>query len=456
MLPQMTPTRKSPVEAGGQHNHNDQASIPDQPSYHTKSVAPVLSDLGRSRSIRHHGSEKHSTEAGHERPKPMNVGVKAPRTSGIVAPHSKYDSTTSRNASKPNAQFANKPVNTTAVRSHESVSKLHLMESRTIGSVDPARTMSATKQVQPESTTQRHGRPSSKQLPVSNMFSMNLPSSKKNQRPAFSTLQQHFTPKKTSSVPTASFFASAPSKQDRDDTFSSEIGRLQTELAQLHMLHRNSAAIQAQWEQNAERSLRCRFEGLSKQHIELKGIASESQALINQSALLMWCHHMSDVEIAERVQLLSRCIVEIGSILNADSKLSRVLGLFGAWFDRASQIQRSRSHSIYGVGQNLNFIEGLGNGWIAEVDTLDKKLSSLLRELESLGEIPEESSISRVLDMVKSVVSNLMNELDSISVIENEIMTQETSWIQDMIKDLVDDVDNDFDATATSYRGIWG
>lgn len=456
LLPQMTMTKTITSPAEARPHRYDQMSMADWPLGQTISDATAMpSGPGRSRSIQRFGSEVHDTEPVLDRVIPMNAEVQTPRVSAIVAPRSDYYRIPSRKTSKPIAPISETFPETTAVQSCRPASQVRSSEPRTIRRLGHARTMSATKQARPENTIPRHGRSNSRQLSASTVPSIGLLPPKQGQRPAFSTLQQHFTPKKATKAPTASFLVPAPSKQDGDNTVPGEINRLQTELAQLHLLHRSSITVQAQWEKSAERSLQRRFEGLSKQHVELKEIACESQALINQSTLLAWCQHLSDVEIAQKVQILSRCIVEICSMLGSDSKSSRIVKMFEAWSIRASWIQKTRRHSTHGVGQALRFVESIGESWKAEVDILNTKLSCLSRELKSLGRVREGSSISRVLVMLQSIVSNITRELDLIGNIEHEVMTQDTAWVQAMITDLVDNVDDDTDAISTSYKGIW-
>ena len=455
MLP-LVSARKSTVQVTAQQDRLDRASISERLSTQTESDAVLTPlDLGRSRSFRKKGPESHIAKPELEGKGSLNIDVKAPRASGIVARRSNYYRTTSGSVSNQVAQFSDGSSNINAVTNRQSEAGVPLKPSRTTGPVGHERTVSVTKPARAESKLQRHGRSSSKQLSASHTPSLNLLPPRQDQRPAFSTLQQHFSPKKSNKAPTASFFAPVSSKQELDGKSLSEIARLQMELTQLYLLHRNSTATQAQWEKSAERSLQRRFERLSRQHVELKEIACESQALINQSALLLWCRQSSDAEIAEKLQLLSRCILDIGSMLNSESKLEDALRLFEAWFDRVSRIQNSRRCLDHAVGLSLDFVESIGDGWTAEVDRLNKRLSSLSRELDSLGEVRKESSVSRVLVMLKSIVSNLLVELELIRSIEHEVMTQETSWVQDMIEGLTKEVDKDLTAMATSHRGAW-
>ena len=448
----LTVAKKSAIPVAAQQDRVQTSTCEPSTTLTTSDTGLKLLALGKSRSVRRKGPENHVVEPGLGRKGSIYVDSKAPRASGIIPPRLNYDKTPSRSFSKQTAQLSDGPGNINAATNYQSEAEDFPKISCTTRSGGHERSVSVTRPARAGNTLLLRGRSSSKQISASHTPSMNMLPPKQDQRPAFSTLQQHFTPKKSSKASTTSFFAPPPSNQELDDKSISAIARLQMELAQLHLLHRDSNATQAQWENSAERSLRSRFECLSRQHVELKEIACESQALINQSALLVWCQQLSDVEIAEKVQLLSRCILDIGSILDSESKLPRVLRLFEAWSDRASRIHESRRYSDHAASLSLDFVENIGDGWRAEVDSINKKLSSLSRELDSLGEVREESSVGRVLVMLKSIVSNILVELGLISSMEYEIMTQEISWVQDKIGSLADDVDRDI---AASYKGVW-
>ena len=442
MLPLVT-GKKSIVQVAAQQDRDGQASIP---------AVLTPSDLGRSRSSRRNVPENHIAKPGINGKGSTKIDVKAPRASGILAPRSDNYRTPSTSVSQQPSQLLNRPANTSAVRYRQSDAEIPLKKSGTTKPIAHERTSSITKQARAESTLHQHGPTTNKQLPVSHMPSTNLLPPRKDQRPAFSTLQQHFSPKKSGKAPTSSFFVSPSNKQVLNDKSFTETAFLQMELTQLHLLHRSSTATHAQWEKSAEWSLQRQFETLSRQHVELKEIACESQALINQSALLLWCRQVSDVDVAEKVKLLSRCILDIDSMLNSESQLPLVLRQFEVWSSRASRIQNPRRYSDHAVGLSLEFVETIGDGWIAEVESLNKKLSCLSRDLDSLGDAHEESSVSRVLVMLKSIVSSVFVELKLIRSIEYEVMIQEASWVQDMIESLADDVDHD---VATSYKGAW-
>ncbi len=254
------------------------------------------------------------------------------------------------------------------------------------------------------------------------------------QRPAFSTLQQHFSPKKKSS-PLASIESIRQGKVLELE--SSEIANLQVELSQLHMLHRSAASVQRQWEQSAKQSFQHRFEDLCVRHIELKEIAHQQRTLLNQIALVEWCQGTPSAQIAEKVQQISRNIADIQSLLEPDGKYSRVLEVFQSWFARAQQIQSSRESNIVLNGERgVTVIEGIGDGWKAEAMVLERELTYLLRELKAFGEIRATSSLGRILSLHKTLVSNLMEELDVIQWIENETLIYEGTLLEQTINKL--------------------
>ena len=406
MLPMKT-TGKVVIQPEAQHEHNDKASMADRINYEANvSALPKLSDRERSHTHQRGTSHNQPKPIGIERKSSTNVERRAPRASGIVAPHSNYYRASSKNNSQPSLPLVQRAADTIKVERPRPASEVLSAEGR---------------------TSRGHARPIS--------------------------LQQHFTPRKIPKAPTASFFAQPTAKQHHEDVSPSDIARLQTELAQLHLLHRDSAVVQIQRQKSAESVLQRRFEDLSERHVELKNIACESQALINQSALLAWCQCLSDIEIAQKVQILSHCITEVSLMLGSESQIPRLLGLFQAWSDRVGLIQKSRRYSTSGVGQTLDFVESVGDRWSADIDLLTEKLSSLSRKVESLGAVREESSLSRVLLLLHSIITNLKDELELIRSIEHEIMAQEINWVQDLIQDLAGQVDTDDVARAISPKG---
>ncbi|CAK7264298.1 hypothetical protein SEPCBS57363_001009 [Sporothrix epigloea] len=143
-------------------------------------------------------------------------------------------------------------------------------------------------------------------------------------RPAFSTLQQHFSPaKNTAPKPRiAAILAppASPSKKPANMVLSAETSRLQTALLQLHLLHRNAAAVSAEWHASARNALVGeRFSALVAENAQLLQMASERAESANAAALQAWAEDGSDnVPLEERIQALDAVLAGVWSLAGQD------------------------------------------------------------------------------------------------------------------------------------------
>ena len=301
--------------------------------------------------------------------------------------------------------------------------------------------------MQSSAKTSYHGRSLSQQVrPTATSDLLHLKafpqrqSSMKHVRPAFSAMQQHFSPKKNNQLN-----PSTPSSQPTSEATSpsADIFHLQMELAQLHLLHRSMLSVQMQWEKSAKGSFEHRFSALYERHIELKEIAHQQQTLINQLSLVHWSQGKSGAQIAEKVQLLSHSVSDVCNLLDLEGKYTHILDVFESWFTQALQVRNQRdSNDSYGRenGRDLDFIDGIGDGWKAETMVLERELTYAARDLDSFGEVSNTSSLCRILSTYKKLVVGLLEELDLIQWIENEIMSQESAWIESTIHKLASNV----------------
>lgn len=305
------------------------------------------------------------------------------------------------------------------------------------------RTRSGAQEPQRTSKVSLHGRSLSQQVPATSApRPCLLPPrssthvSMKDHRPVFSTLQQYYSPKKA-------MVASRPlDNPNEPDPATGHDFHLQLELAQLHIMHRSAATVQTQWEKSAQNSFQRRFDHLHARHTELKEIAHQQRTVLNQLALAEWCREEPTSRIAEKVHQLSRNMVDIQNLLDSEGKYTRVLEIFQSWFGQATSMQHSRKRGIYNAGPELAFIDGIGDGWKAEAMVLERELTYCFRELKGFGEVRSGSSIGRILFLYNSVVSNLLSELDLVQWIENEIMAQESTWVEEAITKLSSNVSN--------------
>lgn len=313
-----------------------------------------------------------------------------------------------------------------------------------------ARTSSAGQDSQSRARVSHHGRSVSHQVErtaipsiLSSSLGLKRQSSTRSQRPAFTAMQQSFTPKKATNARPLS-----PSAQlAREDMLASaECFDLQMELAQLHLLHRSAHAVQCQWENSAEKCFQERFKALSERHSELREIADQQQALVNQLALVQWSQDRSGSQIADKVALLSRTIAEVCSLIDLDGKYTHILGVFQSWFAQALQTREQRKMCSTKGPATMDIIEGIGDGWKAESTVLERELAYYLRELKAFGSVQPSSSLAGTLSLYSKMVLNLGEELDAIQWIENEITTQESLWVESTIQRLASDVNIDIGA----------
>ena len=277
----------------------------------------------------------------------------------------------------------------------------------------------------------------------------------KGQRPAFSTMQQHFTPRKSSKATTASFLLQPSTKQATDDTLSAEAIYLQKELVQLHLLHQSSSATQSQWEQSAKAYFEHELQQLSRQRAELETEERHNQASINYPALAEWSQSVSSVEFAERIQILSRNLHEICSVLDAGGKYERVIGVFEVWVTCASRIRSSRRNPTQDNKADLEFVEDIGDGWKAEVAYLERKLTISSQELQGLGKPREGSSIAHVLSLLKGTVASMLEELAAIKAIERDLAILEAKWMESEVAKIAQGIGDEADASdSLPCRGV--
>ena len=262
----------------------------------------------------------------------------------------------------------------------------------------------------------------------------------KHPRPAFSAMQQYFSPKK-STQPDASDLSSQTAS--KGETPCTGVFQLQMELAQLHLLHRSSLSVQGEWEKSAKELFEHQFNALYERHTELKEVAQQQQSLVNQLSLVEWAQGRSGAQISESVKLLSHKISDVCNLLDPDGKHTHILEVFESWFAQALRVREQRESGTQQIGRKLDFIEGIGDGWKAEAMVLEREMTYSARDLKSFGEVQSASDLCRVLSMYRKLMTGLLEELDLVQWIENEMMTQESSWIESTIHSLASNVSKD-------------
>ncbi|KAI0200430.1 hypothetical protein F4808DRAFT_159666 [Astrocystis sublimbata] len=139
-------------------------------------------------------------------------------------------------------------------------------------------------QSQAKSQTQAQAQAQAKPQPTA-------PPSLAARRPAFNNNQQHYSPAKShASKPlTATYLAPpSPSKQPVNVAITAETSRLQTELLQLSLLHREAHGVCASWHASAKTKLGARFEQLAAADQDLRALEREGTEARGIRDLIRW------------------------------------------------------------------------------------------------------------------------------------------------------------------------
>ncbi|KAI9763197.1 MAG: hypothetical protein M1840_000863 [Geoglossum simile] len=286
-------------------------------------------------------------------------------------------------------------------------------------------------------------------------------------KPAFSTLQQHFTPKKALKAPTSFYLATAAGKQSNDELMSPETARLQTELLQLHLLHESSAEVLHSWQGSVEVKLQRRFEDVAQKYRRVAALERETQARLNLCALKEFARDGGAGQgLGERIQSLGSVIPEIVSVTGAGGKYARLVKNFEWWIEWIEQIQETRGRdgsAFNGVGE-MEFVDGLGNGWRDETATLSRKLGFWLQNLDGVGSSPAGSSLALVVARCRCLVEGMLQELDIMRGMECAIVVRESCWVSEKVAELLAEIDSGLDKADSApttdkesggKQGIW-
>ncbi|KAK3692541.1 hypothetical protein B0T22DRAFT_447494 [Podospora appendiculata] len=287
-------------------------------------------------------------------------------------------------------------------------------------------------------------------------------------RPAFSTLQQHYSPAKSLAPKptTASILAPpSPSKLPANVAISAETSRLQTELLQLHLLHAHSATVAAQWRASAKHALGQRFAEVVRAGDDASRGETEAVERANAAALLAWGGDgaRGGGLVEEKVQVLDTVLCGLWSLGEPGGRYARVMRRFEKWVERVVEVGEARRRWAAGeeVGMGMVLLAGeekekkqslgLDGPWRDECRALRRRLDEWRRGVDGLerdcrqhvlmgrevdgddGEAP--SSLVRILTACASLVRDMLAELDEMELMEREAVAEENLWVRAVNRD---------------------
>ncbi|KAI9646188.1 hypothetical protein NHQ30_005628 [Ciborinia camelliae] len=265
-------------------------------------------------------------------------------------------------------------------------------------------------------------------------------------KPAFSTLQQHFSPAKnigSKPHPAAFLAAPTPSKLPSNIAITAETAKLQNELLQLHILHRDAELVNRQWKASAKKKLGGKFQSVVRRHDELARLEVEEAGRINAAALKEW-QDMGTPGwgLEERIQLLDEVLNEAWNLGEPGGKYARLVRKFEKWIIRCEEILRNREDDqMLDEEEEIVFIEELDMTWKDECLVLNRKLEEWRDALKDLGRLEQESTMATVVGGVRALVGGMLQELETMAQIESDAVALEQEWIKSVNGSLEDDDD---------------
>ncbi|OCL02927.1 hypothetical protein AOQ84DRAFT_303772 [Glonium stellatum] len=259
-------------------------------------------------------------------------------------------------------------------------------------------------------------------------------------RPAFSTLQQHFTPKKTVKALTSTFINPPAPDPAAGGTMSVDVIRLQAELLQLHLLHESSAQNNKQWELSVKRKLHQKFDEVASMYQVMRDNERQTREQVNLRALQEWNSGSASFGLAENIQLLSAPLHELPGLVDPGGRYVRLVDDFEEWMNCVSRVWEKREHSLQAGVRDLDSAEGLGDAWKAENAALTRKLTVFSRDLETLTEPAPGSSVAAVVSSCRELLRGMLQELRIMQTIEAEVVSRERGWIEGGLAALAEDI----------------
>ncbi|KAI9693534.1 MAG: hypothetical protein M1820_009186 [Bogoriella megaspora] len=258
----------------------------------------------------------------------------------------------------------------------------------------------------------------------------------KTQRPPFSTLQQHYTPKKVAPQ-LSSIGKAATDGAGSEAAPSGDEVQLQTELLQLHILHESAQSTEMQWKKSAERQLRSRFEKVAARYQQMREEEVLNQVNTNFAALDDWLSR--GVGSEDSIQLLSNLLHELLSLTNSEGRYSRLADRFDNWFS-STETNSLVSSPLVSSDPSSKFAENLGEDWKAEHAALLRKLAAMSREADYIQDANEGSSIGSVISSCKFLLGGMLEELRLMVLVQSTAALREQNRIDEGLAQIEQDL----------------
>lgn len=271
-------------------------------------------------------------------------------------------------------------------------------------------------------------------------------------RPTFTTLQQRFSPAKSLApkAATSTFLAApSPSKLPSNIAISAETARLQAELLQLHLLHKDADLVLRQWKESARIELGKAWADLKKRSERLRDDESREEERKNALALKNWSESsIPGWGLEEKVQVLDEALTGAWKFSEPGSRYGRCVKKFETWMHDVDCTLQARKE-----GEQLELqADSLDLQWREDCEGLARKLQVWRDNMRNLGDLEDgNSSVAATVRGCRDLVESMYAEIQSMLRIEREVGKQERDWISSMCDE---DSDDDGDVGRT-VGGAW-
>lgn len=165
---------------------------------------------------------------------------------------------------------------------------------------------------------------------------------------------------------------------------------------------------------------------LRKDYENLRATELVHQRAANLSALDTWCSNTS--LLVENLQILSLVYSDLTSLMEEGSRHGDVVSMFELWMNEAQ------------TPESQAFIQPLPDDWKAAHDSLALKLRSIQRNLRVLPPIQpggESSGVEVVFKACKTLVEDMLKELEVRGKLEKEVMARENMRVDEEVNTLI-------------------
>ena len=254
-------------------------------------------------------------------------------------------------------------------------------------------------------------------------------------KPAFSTMQQVFTPKHVQTQSTRPSSGNGYGEQRGSERLSPEVAELRRELLQLHMLHRDSSAVEEQWQASAKDQYRARFESLASVHDSLISRERDLQVQVNAAALLAWGNSIDgSPNLDHKLRMLSNTLTEAWDLCEPNGEYTCIIEAFEHWYMQASRVLEVQNQPSTPSSSSVSLVEEIGDGWRAEAALLISKIRGHKQALDKLGaSVESQSDLYRCLTSLCAMLDNMLDEIQLLQEIEGEMVLQGSTWTRNTL-----------------------